>query len=547
LTPRNDSNEPAVAMDAHQPNVLVAGTNDLIDFQPCPQSLALSRARCTDFSAPVGISGIYFSFDAGQSWIQPTYTGWTARDCAPTTPCPGHFGPIGTLPWYYESGLISFGDPAVAIGPRPVNGRFSWSNGSRVYYANLTSFINRTPGQPNANPVAVSRLDNPTPSRIADKSNWARPVLAIQRGGTFTLEDKEQIWADNAESSPFFGNVYICNAEFRAVTPNGFGEPVPVKVATSSDGGDTWTEQQVTPSQGGGASFLLHGFMSGCSIRTDSQGVVYLFLHQRFFNTLPEAANHVLLKSFDGGKHWTQPQLILSTVDTCFHVDAIIGRCVEDGYAGARVDLSAAPSVDIANGAPSGSDATNLIVDSWVDGADGLNQEKARLMWSSNGGNTWSDPVAVSNAGDRPMYSATALAPDGSRVYVMYEGVTSPWRGGDMFSPRPYHGVLRAADVGVGGPTGWADVYNEPRGDLRASYPHDLYAERVGDYVYAAASRTYGVGVWTTARNAAVCNAVQQWRSDSFAAGQRLLPAPWPLADCPATFGNTDTWSATGP
>jgi hypothetical protein len=380
-TPRNHQNEPAVAMDAHQPSVLVAGTNDYIDQQPCPQSIALSEARCDDFVAPVGLSGVYFSFNSGASWIQPTYTGWTARDCAPTTPCAGHFGPIGTLPWYYESGLISSGDPAVAIGPRPVDGQFSWSNGSRVYYANLTSYINPVSGSPNANPVAVSRLDNPTPARIADKNNWFRPVLAIQRGGTFTLEDKEQISADNAASSPFFGNVYVCNAEFRAVTPNGFGEPVPVKVATSSDGGDTWTERQVTPAQGGGGSFLEHGFMSGCTIRTDSHGVVYLFLHQRFFNTLPEAANHVMMKSFDGGKHWTQPQVVLSTVDTCFHVDPIYGRCVEDGYAGARVDLSAGPNIDIANGAPMGADATNLIVDSWVDGSGGLNQEKARLMW----------------------------------------------------------------------------------------------------------------------------------------------------------------------
>ncbi|MDQ3893227.1 MAG: hypothetical protein M3292_00970, partial [Actinomycetota bacterium] len=77
LTPRNHQNEPAVAMDAHQPNLLVSGTNDFIDQQPCPESIALSEARCDDFIAPVGLSGVYFSFDGGLSWIQPTYTGWT--------------------------------------------------------------------------------------------------------------------------------------------------------------------------------------------------------------------------------------------------------------------------------------------------------------------------------------------------------------------------------------------------------------------------------------------------------------------------------------
>jgi hypothetical protein len=112
----------------------------------------------------------------------------------------------------------------------------------------------------------------------------------------------------------------------------------------------------------------------------------------------------------------------MRTVDTCYHVDPIVGRCVEDGCAGARVDLSAAPSVDIANGAPSGTDATNAIVDSWADGSRGLNNEKAMLMSSTDRRATRSNPTVVSNPGDRPPYAAPAISPDGSRVYVIYEG-----------------------------------------------------------------------------------------------------------------------------
>jgi len=83
-------------------------------------------------------------------------------------------------------------------------------------------------------------------------------------------------------------------------------------------------------------------------------------------------------------------------------------------------------------------------------------------------------------------------------------------------------------------------------GDLRATYPgHDIYQERIGDYVYAAATRTYGVGVWTDAANAAVCPAVQTYRAASLAAGSRQLPSPYPPTDCPPTWGNTDIMSAT--
>jgi len=35
LHPRNAQNEPALAVDANHPNVLAAGSNDLVDMQPC--------------------------------------------------------------------------------------------------------------------------------------------------------------------------------------------------------------------------------------------------------------------------------------------------------------------------------------------------------------------------------------------------------------------------------------------------------------------------------------------------------------------------------
>ena len=560
-TPQNHQNEPAVAMDANSPNILIAGSNDFIDEQACPQPLAVNNGTCLDRATGVGVSGDYFSFDSGHSWIQPAYTGWTTAACDPATPCKGSKGPIHTLPWYFENQLVSFGDPAVAFGPMPdSNGTFSWTNGTRAYYANLTTAFSTQVEFSFPNPVfngvvgvAVSRLDNPTSSSILDKSSWKPPVIVSSRQGQTSFQDKEQIWADNASSSPFFGHAYICSNDFRSNGSHKNGNaPTPVLAFHSADGGATWTKVQVTSAQTNNNPNTPNSFgYSGCTLRTDSNGVVYLFA-ERFTSPvvagLPTHSNQVMFKSFDGGNHWTKEQVINSVTDPCNFIDPVYGRCVMDGYSGARTDLAASPSVSIANGAPMGTGATNEIVDAWADATDGLNHEKTLFSFSADAGNSWSTPAGVSLAGDRPLYSAPAISPDGSKAYVVYEADTAPWAGSDFTSPRPYHGVfLSSAIDSSGAPTGWSTEYNEPTtGDLRATYPgHDLYQERVGDYIYAAASNDYGVGVWASAANAAVCDPIQSYRAASFAQGSHALPAPWPLTDCPSTFGNVDIMSAT--
>ncbi len=551
-TPLNHQNEPAVAIDAHDPNVLVAAAIDYVDKQHCPQVIATQEATCEDPSFPprpgAGRTAAYFSFDRGKTWTQPTYTGWTGRACPPIDVCDGSLGPISTLPWYFESGLQSDGDPAVAIGPRPVNGRFSWANGSRVYVANLVSDFPDASTLRGYGGVGISRLDSPTPSRVERKSSWLPPVV-VEDSRSAAFIDKEQLWVDNAASSPFFGNAYMCFSEATGNQPINY--PFPMFAATSTDGGSSWKWKRIA--RGGDPDVGNPGYV-GCTIRTDSHGVVYLFAvryKDPDLSKLPLNGEHVVFKSFDGGKNWTGPGRLFSVTAQCHFIDPVSGRCVMDGYAGARVGAnSAAPAVDIANGAPSGLGATDLIIDAWGDATAGLNNEQARISWSSNGGRSWATPVAVSLPGDRPLYAAPAISPVGDRAYVVYEAVRSPWRGSDMSSPRPYHGVLLTAPVSAGGsgdePGPWTTAYNGPDGDLRASFPgHTLAQERVGDYVYAAASRDYGVGVWIDARDAAVCPAVQTWRGQSIAAGEPVIPAPWPLADCPSTFGNTDVWAAT--
>ena len=58
----------------------------------------------------------------------------------------------------------------------------------------------------------------------------------ISKQSSTTFSDKEQVCADNAASSPFFGRVYVCWASFRS-QEQGQAFPTPLTVARSADGG----------------------------------------------------------------------------------------------------------------------------------------------------------------------------------------------------------------------------------------------------------------------------------------------------------------------
>jgi hypothetical protein len=565
---QNKQNEPSVAVDQRHPTVLAAGANDNIDMEACN---AGPDNDCP-FTEGVGVSGISFSFDSGHTWTQPNYRGYTARGClgsvGPDAGCQPVIGPIGTVPNYFENDLVADGDPALAFGPRPTaGGGFSYAGGSRLYYASLASaFPGKAPFK-GAEAITVSHTDDVARAATGDNGAWSDPVIA-SRQSSAQFSDKEQIWADNAESSRFFGNVYVCYADFRG-NGNGFTNQ-PLMVLTSRNGGASWTQRQVTPATNNISS--RNGFgRSGCTVRTDSRGVVYVFTFQFGFSATTAAAGQIqMMRSFDGGRTFERPRNLFTAHDTCNYFEASIGRCVEDGVGGARSDLSPAPSVDIANGAPSGGDATNRIVMTWVDGGDGLNREHVMFSSSTSSGVSWTPPARVERAGDRGYYSAPSISPNGSDTWLVYNAFTEPFKTSaeGPENDRPLVGVVLHA-TGTGA---FSEVHRGLPGDARGSSQNNLAAEFLGDYVYSAATRTYSMSVWNDMRGGTNCPAIDEYRQElhdeAVATGQRTAepeeprgaedrdrepdqegeePVAPPVQQvCPATFGNSDIygWSS---
>jgi hypothetical protein len=527
----NKQNEPAMAIDAHASNIVVAGSNDEIDEEACN---AGDPTRCP-FTAGIGVSGFYFSSDSGHSWVQPTYTGWSARNCQGPAPCqPLAKGPIGTIPWYFENGLVADGDPAMAFGPQPGPTGFTWANGSRLYYANLTSNF---PGKSTFNgfeAIGVSRTDNVAAAAAGDKNAWMPPVLASMQSST-TFSDKEQVWADNASSSPFFGSVYVCWANFRG---NGRDGAAPLLVAVSSDGGATWTQHPISAA----ANNSNVNPMDGCTVRTDSQGNAYVF-GVGTDSAIGHAPFEFMSVSTNGGHNWSAQGPVAGPVNQPGVFDSVLGRPTIDGIAGARSDLAPAPSVDIANGAPDGSGATDRIVMSYVSGT--IDNIHVYFTESADRGATWSSPRAIETGSlDRGYYTAPAISPDGSTVYVVYNAFTTPYRT-NTTDPRALVGVFLQASVGASGTGAFTEVHRGESGDPRASSQNNLVGEFLGDYVYAAATGTYGVAVWNDTRNAADCPAVDAWRM-FLRTGGTTVPRPAPQQDCPRlTFGNSDIYGFT--
>lgn len=269
-------------------------------------------------------------------------------------------------------------------------------------------------------------------------------------------------------------------------------------------------------------------------MRTDSDGVVYLLWLG--FDKQRNTEVFYQIRSYDGGKTWDRPARPVITVDDIGRFDPVQGRTTVDGVAGSRT--SVLPDFDIANGAPTGENATDEIVVTWSDARLGENQERAFLAYSKNGGDSYTvvdDPI--SEGGDRANQPAVAIEPDGDQVYLVYNAFLAPWQA-TTSAPRPMLGVVRQASVEDAEAGDFTTVHRGQVGDARGSSANSLTSEFLGDYNFAFAVDGVGYTVWNDSRNAANCPAVNAYRQ-ALADGEEP-DAPTPCQTPPTTFGDTE-------
>ena len=183
-------------------------------------------------------------------------------------------------------------------------------------------------------------------------------------------------------------------------------------------------------------------------------------------------------------------------------------------------------------------------------------------------------PANVTLAGDRGYYSAPAISPNGTDAWIVYNAFLEPFKTSaeGAANARPLDAVVLHADVASNGAVGpFSLIHRSVSGDARGSSQNNLAAEFLGDYVYAAATRTYGAAVWNDVRNAADCPAIDEFRQEltrrqslpgcrppkrKSRGGEALREKktqeedegpPAVQQDCPATFGNSDIFGGSYP
>jgi hypothetical protein len=232
--------------------------------------------------------------------------------------------------------------------------------GGRAYFASIG--FNET-SAPNG--VYVSASDD-------GGRTWGDPVAV--HSGTQDFDDKEAVAVDNRDDSPYKGRVYVA---WDSITSS---RQQPVRISYSDDGGQSFQPFVNIDNQGANIGIIpLVG----------PGGILHVVW-------LSYQGNYAILRasrSTDGGRTWSTPAGITGV--SSYGVE---GSRTGSGLPSAAIDAN-----------------TGALYVVWQDGRFTPRTDQAVLSSSTDGGQTWSAPVRVSDGpGDSPNFTpAVAVTPEG--------------------------------------------------------------------------------------------------------------------------------------
>lgn len=503
--PTNKQNEPTIAVNPRDPRHLIAGANDEQEQPPCGpgpvRGTAAAPSDCS-FVPGVGTSGVSTSADGGATW--------TNR------------GMLDAQAGWRRSPFVSDGDPVIVYGPRPGPGGFSWDNGARAYYASLASH------KPGRSPYPLARSPELLVVSWSDDNGatWSAPSVATVKRNPNDFNDKESIWVDDLTTSPYFGRLYLSWTEFRSFTGTGNGSE-PVMVATSTNGGSTWSApKQLSPAGNNGTG----NGRQGSVVRSGPDGTVYVGWE--------EGTNQVLSRSRDGGATWSRPVSMGPVVD------------IHDPIPGANFRTDSFPTI-AADPRP----GSRTVWASWVNrtAAGG----RVVVTSSTDRGATWASLATVSTGGEGySFFQGLDVAPNG-RVDIGYQAL----RAGNPTTFGTGNATIDSWYVSLGG-TGWSSParVSSASSDPAASAQNNLGRQFFGDYNTLVSTSANAWFIFTDTRSGTGCSAVDEYQTAVFGTGvmrgdmgDRIASRtgqdpyshepgrkPAPPEHCPAQFGNSD-------
>jgi len=273
------------------------------------------------------------------------------------------------------AGGYNFGDPAVAIS---YTGRM------------FVGFIFSGGGQ------GVSYSDD-------NGQTWHKKGVASAPGGVGSILDKNHLWVDNSQSSPYKGFLYDSWTTVGGGTTSG-----EIQVSRSMDGGMAW-QMPVLISKAIDAG----SHNQGVNLHTGPDGEVYAVWS--VYDVWPAGENALgFARSLNGGQNWQTSSRILSNIK---------GIRLQGVNKFMRVNSFPSMAVDISNSPNRG----NIYV-VWANiGEPGINEGigvDIYMIKSSDKGETWSAPSKINqdapNMGKKHYFPWISCDPDNGNLSVVF-------------------------------------------------------------------------------------------------------------------------------